>query len=43
MRHTLVTSALPGTGLLAGTSISQASSNNLVFCPEGSPAVGITS
>ena len=38
MRHTLVLSALLGTGLLAATSISQAANNSLVFCSEGSPA-----
>ncbi|MFD2882737.1 ABC transporter substrate-binding protein [Pseudomonas lini] len=38
MRHTLVLSALLGTGLLAVTSISQAANNSLVFCSEGSPA-----
>lgn len=38
MRHTLVLSALLGTGLLAATSISQAASDSLVFCSEGSPA-----
>ena len=38
MRHTLVLSALLGTGLLAASSISLAASNSLVFCSEGSPA-----
>ncbi|WP_433738662.1 ABC transporter substrate-binding protein [Pseudomonas putida] len=38
MRHTLVLSALLGTGLLAATSMSQAANNSLVFCSEGSPA-----
>ena len=38
MRHTLVLSALLGTGLLAATSITQAANNSLVFCSEGSPA-----
>lgn len=38
MRHTLVLSALLGAGLLATTSMSQAASNSLVFCSEGSPA-----
>src|SRR5471030_173801 len=38
MRHTLVLSALLGTGLLAATSISQAANNSLVFCSEGSHA-----
>ena len=37
MRHTLVFSALLGTGLLAATSVSQAANNSLVFCSEGSP------
>ena len=38
MRHTLVLSALLGSGLLAATSMSQAANNSLVFCSEGSPA-----
>jgi dipeptide transport system substrate-binding protein len=37
MRHTLVLSALLGSGLLAAT-MSQAANNSLVFCSEGSPA-----
>ena len=38
MRHTLVLSALLGTGLLAATSAAQAAGGSLVFCSEGSPA-----
>jgi dipeptide transport system substrate-binding protein len=38
MRHTLVLSALLGTGLLAATSAAQAADGSLVFCSEGSPA-----
>ena len=38
MRHTLIFSALLGTGLLAASSASFAASKSLVFCSEGSPA-----